>query len=1036
MGPDWRAFVRVPDGAPPTSVAAAAPLGTPLARARSPPVLGRFTRFAAVGLSGVAVNALVLLGLVEFGHWPVLVASLLAIEVSTLSNWALNRHWTWRDRDGDAWASLAKYHGVALVGMAIQWLVLAVSLAALPVHYLVGTALGVGVATAWNFLGNHLVAFRAKDAKPMPRWAVYATSAFVQLVVAALLAHPWDTFVFQRSVEDLLLRGLTPYQVAEAAPSYTYWGGSLPALPLWYAYPPIPLALMTATYFPSALGWLPWGWAGRVLVRLPFIAATLGVAAVARRMVATAPGAGPDAATRAAKVERLLLLNPLFIAIAAIWGQFEALILLLLLLSVLALRHGHFGRSGAWWALAVCVKIFPLYLVPLLAVQLHKRGGRKAVARFAAVAAGIGAAINLPFLLWSPRGYLQQVFLMHGARAPARLAPLAYLDNFLEILSEAWPHALPAPEVWTRWLGAVSLVLVAAVLLALAAASRRTPATEGRLLEWMGLSFLGGLLATKVLNEQYLILPLGLLLVARAHPQRTLAPGLGRRFVAIGSWAVVACGLLGGLNLLHAVPAPIAQAAFGGLAPETIGRLAATFGLSAAQLKTILAWATGLFILGPCLYAMHRLWRPIADGLLAIERAALAWARRGASRVATPAARRPAFLVGAIVLLCTMPLGVAIAGGLASPPPPQPLASGQRWALAEITTSWYNPGNDLELAGGTWAGVAQQPEAGFYNVNAHKAQTDLGLVRRAGFDGIVIDVHPYYPGYAGHVRRVAEAEGMPYALGVDLATARPGPIAIEAATARQVRSLLQSPTTDYWQGAHHIVAPDGDGHVVFLSGVALVQPSFSAAERRFVLDAWLATGPSAEDAATLAAAVAPRSQGDLLRGDAAGALWRVAYAAGLAAWWAQALDTDARLAYFTDAPLPAGAARWLGPRDAAEPGPFEAHDAALRFTTLRGILAPASVAPGWEKAKWTGADGVIVPWNDHHHGAAVEPMRADGRATLVETARQIAAFHAPRTEDDTGPEPAGGLVDEVREAIGGQAGPARKGADDAARVRS
>ncbi len=1015
MGLVSAAVVRGPVGTPPVSVASTATPGASPAPGRA----RRFGRFAAVGLSGVAVNALVLLALVEGARWPVLGASLLAIEVSTLSNWALNRRWTWGDRDQGAWASLAKYHGVALVGMAIQWVVLAACLAMLPVHYLVGTALGVGAATAWNFLGNHTLAFRAKDAKPMPRWAVYATSAFIQLTVAAILAHPWDTFVFQRSVEDLLLRGLTPYQVAEAAPSYTYWGGSLPALPLWYAYPPVPLALMTATDFPHALGWVPWAWAGRLLIRLPFIAATLGVAAVARRLVATAPGAGPDTAQRAEKLERLLLLNPLFIAIAAIWGQFEALILLLLLLSFLALRKGAYGRSGAWWALAVCVKIFPLYLVPLLAVQIHKRGGRKAVARFAAVAAALGAAINLPFLLWSPKGYLQQVFLMHGARAPARLAPLAYLDNLLEILSDTWPHTLPAPEVWTRWLGAVSLVLVTAVLLGLAAASRRTPATEGRLLEWAGLSFLGGLLATKVLNEQYLILPLGLLAIARAHPQRTLAPGLGRRFVALGSWAVVAAGLLGGLNILHAVPAPIAQAVFGGLAPETVGRLAAALALSSAQLKTILAWATGLFLLGPALYAIHRLWRPTADGLLVLERALVGAVRRAARGVAGPSARRPAMLTGAILLLCTLPLGVAIAGGLAAPDPAQPLASGERWALAEITTSWYNPGNDLEVAGGTWAGVAAQPELGYYSVNAHKAQTDLSLVRRAGFDGVIIDVHPYYPGYASHVRRVAEAEGMPYALGIDLGDARAGPIPIEAAAARQVRSQLQSPTTDYWQGASHIVAPGGDGKVVFLSGVGLVQPAFTAAERRFVLDAWLATEPAPEDIAALAASMPPRSQGDLLRTGEAGALWRAAYAAGLKAWWTEALDTPERLAYFTDEPLPAGAGRWLGPRSANEPAGLEAHDAAVRFTTLEGILSPSSVGPGWEKAKWTDAAGVIVPWNDYHHGAAVEPSRADGRATLVETARQVALFHAPRAED-VEPEPQQGLVAEVQDAIGGR----------------
>lgn len=992
-------------------------------------------RFGAVGLSGLGVNVLVQVLLVEGLRWPVLAASLLAIELSTLSNWALNRHWTWRDRDDTAWNSLARYHGVAAVGMAIQWVTLAVAIETLHVHYLLGTAFGVGLATAWNFAGNHLLAFRSRDAPPVPRWAVYAGSAAIQLVIAALFAHPWDTFVFQRSVEDLLLRGLTPYQVAEAAPSYTYWGGSLPAIPMWYAYPPLPLALMVASYFPSALGWIPFAWTGRLLIRLPFVAATLGVAAVARRLVASAPGATAATQAKADRLERTLLLNPLFIAIAAIWGQFEALILLLLLLSVLALRKAHYGRGGAWWALAVCVKIFPLYLVPLLAVQLHRRGGRKAVLRFAGVAAAVGGAINLPFLLWSPRGYLQQVFLMHGERAPARLAPLKYVSMGLEALSQAFPHQLPGAATWSAWLGAVSLVLVTAVLMALAAASRKGPLGEGRLLEWTALSFLGGLLATKVLNEQYLILPLGLLLVARAHPQASrLTRGLGPRFVAIGSWAVVTAGLLGGLNILYAVPAPIAKAVFGSLAPEAVGHLAATLGLSTAGLKTILKWLTGLFLLGPALVAVRNLARPVADGLLVLERGLVAGARRGlralgSSRMPGPhAGRRPAALVTAILLLCTAPLGVALAGGMDAGAPAQPLADGGRWALAEVTTSWYNPSNDMDRATGTWSGVEVQPEEGFYNINAHKAQTDLALIGKAGFDGIVIDVHPYYPGYASHVRRVAEAEGMPYALGLDLADTRGATIPIDAATARELRALLQAPTSDYWTGLHHILSPDGTAKVVFLSGVERVQPAFTPAERHFVVESWLATAPAPADVLLLQAAVAPRNAGELMRDDAAMALWRAAYAAGLHAWWDLALDTGMPLAFLTDAPLPGGQEHWIGPRSANAPSGLESASAQVRFTTLQGILAPDSVRGAWLKAAWTKADGVVVRWNDHGHGNAIEPTRLYGRETLSRTVEQLSLFHHPVPATGEAAPAAQQAIDEVTSLLPHTQGPDGSGA--------
>lgn len=972
---------------------------------------------------GAVVNAGLLLLLVEGAGWPVLLASLVAIEVSTLGNWALNRTWTWADRRG-GWASLARYHGVTAGAMLLQWVTLALAVTTFDVHYLVGALLGIAAGTLWNFAGNHWFAFRAQDARPLPRWALYAASFGLQVLIAAVFAHPWDTFVFQRSVEDLLVRGQTPYEVAQLAPSYIYWGGSLPALPMWYAYPPIPLALMAATYFPSALGWIGADWVGRVLIRLPFIAATLGAAAVARRLLATAPlpsatQADPaQRAQRALRAERLMLLNPLFIVIAALWGQFEALILLLLLLSVLALRQARYARSGVWWALAVCVKIFPLYLVPLLAIHLHRTGGRRAVTRFAAAALAVGAALNLPFLLLSPRGYLQQVLFMHGERAPARLAPLAYVAKLLRRLSEAWPSVLPDAQVWSGWLGIVSLILVTCILLALAAAARRRPANEGRLLEWMALSLLGGLLATKVLNEQYLVLPLGLLLVARAHPQRTLGRGVGP-FVTLASWAVTTAGLVGGFNLVNALPPELAKALLGGLAPEAIGRFAVTLHLTTGQLRLAVAWATGLFLLVPALLAVRRLAPGVTDGLWVLERSLLVRLRSWHH------GSRPVVLGAAILLLCVAPLGVALATTPAQAAAERPLATGERWVLAEFTTSWYNPGSDVARARGTWEGVAIEPQDGYYTLSAHKAQSDLALARAAGFDGIVLDVHPFYQGYAGTLRRVAEANGVPYALGIDLTAAADGPVGFDPAAARQVRATLASPTLDYWSGRHHLVAPDGHANVVFLSGVDAVQPAFSPSELGFVLDTATRGGLAATDVAAMAAAP-PGGVADLQRQDALATRWRTAYAAAETAWWRMALDVEVPLAYFTDAPLPVDHVVWLGPRDAARPEALDGTDS-LRFATLGGVLTPESVPAGWAQAFWAQADGAIVPWNDFANGQAVEPTRAHGDATLRETARWIATFKAPSSDMEVEPGQEG-LVAGVTDRVLGGTGTARQDA--------
>ena len=61
-------------------------------------LIGRFSRFFAVGASGVAVNMGFLILMTEGLGTPYAISSLVAIEFSILSNFTLNNAWTWSDR--------------------------------------------------------------------------------------------------------------------------------------------------------------------------------------------------------------------------------------------------------------------------------------------------------------------------------------------------------------------------------------------------------------------------------------------------------------------------------------------------------------------------------------------------------------------------------------------------------------------------------------------------------------------------------------------------------------------------------------------------------------------------------------------------------------------------------------------------------------------------------------------------------------------------------------------------------------------------
>lgn len=129
--------------------------------------LGRLTRrsgerrrmgqFALVGAIGAVVNLLAMFLLTRAGsHY--LLASGLAIEAGLLSNFVLNRSWTFRDRaptkPANLLRALGRDHVVRSGGMAVNLGVLWALTALVGLFPLGSQAVGIGAAVAWNYVGN------------------------------------------------------------------------------------------------------------------------------------------------------------------------------------------------------------------------------------------------------------------------------------------------------------------------------------------------------------------------------------------------------------------------------------------------------------------------------------------------------------------------------------------------------------------------------------------------------------------------------------------------------------------------------------------------------------------------------------------------------------------------------------------------------------------------------------------------------------------------------------------------------------------
>jgi dolichol-phosphate mannosyltransferase len=118
----------------------------------------RFLEFCVVGAAGAVASLIVLHVLTESGMFYLL-AGVFATEVAILSNFTLNRSWTFRDRGvrglKRVLTALYRDHAVRFVGWSFLSLsALWILTSFFGLYYMVSGFIGTFLATLWNYGGN------------------------------------------------------------------------------------------------------------------------------------------------------------------------------------------------------------------------------------------------------------------------------------------------------------------------------------------------------------------------------------------------------------------------------------------------------------------------------------------------------------------------------------------------------------------------------------------------------------------------------------------------------------------------------------------------------------------------------------------------------------------------------------------------------------------------------------------------------------------------------------------------------------------
>lgn len=122
----------------------------------------QLVRFAVVGGTGYIVNLGTFAALVHPLHVNYLLAAVFAFFVAVTNNFLLNRHWTFRARDGHATYQAPRFFLVSVIALCLNLAVLELLVAGFGTPKVPAQAIAILCATPLNFIGNKLWTFTGR----------------------------------------------------------------------------------------------------------------------------------------------------------------------------------------------------------------------------------------------------------------------------------------------------------------------------------------------------------------------------------------------------------------------------------------------------------------------------------------------------------------------------------------------------------------------------------------------------------------------------------------------------------------------------------------------------------------------------------------------------------------------------------------------------------------------------------------------------------------------------------------------------------
>ncbi|MEO8794365.1 MAG: GtrA family protein [Daejeonella sp.] len=119
----------------------------------------KFVKFGVVGFSGIFVDFGITYLCKEKFKIHKYIANSLGFTAATISNYLLNRYWTFHSNDQNRITQFGKFFAIAMVGLILNNLLIYLFNDKLKFNFYLSKVFAIAIVSIWNFFANYLYTF-------------------------------------------------------------------------------------------------------------------------------------------------------------------------------------------------------------------------------------------------------------------------------------------------------------------------------------------------------------------------------------------------------------------------------------------------------------------------------------------------------------------------------------------------------------------------------------------------------------------------------------------------------------------------------------------------------------------------------------------------------------------------------------------------------------------------------------------------------------------------------------------------------------